>query len=485
METRLRRGRGDRGVASRHQHHDGVERLRQDRLPLREEPGTGEELAREAEDARREVAERAHIEAVGELAKVWKVHDLSDQAAADDPDPNARRARARGRAHRFSLVLVERSKTAECSQRRRASQPPSRLTGKDDLRNRPRWKGSPTRRSRRERMSVGVAILGAGRMGRLHAENIVKDVPRLRVVAFAEPEESVAEAAVRELGIPVVRGWRDLVARRDVAAVLVCSPPDAHVEQVAAAAEAGKHVFCEKPLAPDLSSIDRALEVASRSGVVLQVGFNRRFDRNFARVRDEVRAGRVGDPCVLRVTSRDPEPPAASYLPVSGGLFLDMAIHDFDLARFVLGAEILEVTALADALVDTNARELGDVDTAVTSLRFDNAALGVIDNCRRSAYGYDQRVEVHGSSGMVAAGNELATTSFRADETGFHSPVLPHFFLDRYRVAYVRELESFARAVDGAPVEASGDDARQATLAAMAAKRAHEERRAVPLREVA
>ncbi len=165
-------------------------------------------------------------------------------------------------------------------------------------------------------MSVGVAILGAGRMGRLHAQNILKHVPGLRVVAFSEPQESVGEAAVRDLGVPVVRRWRDLVGRRDVAAVLVCSPPDVHVEQVTAAAEAGKHVFCEKPLARDLPSIDRALDAASRSGVVLQVGFNRRFDPNFARVRDEVYAGRVGAPCLLRITSRDPEPPAPSYLPV-------------------------------------------------------------------------------------------------------------------------------------------------------------------------
>ena len=334
------------------------------------------------------------------------------------------------------------------------------------------------------RMAIAAAILGAGRMGRLRAENIRRYIPGLRVLAFAEPDARIAEATGRDFGVPIVRDWRELVSRRDVGAVLVCSPPDVHVEQIVAAAEAGKHIFCEKPLARDLASIDRALEAVSKAAVILQVGFNRRFDRNFAAVARDVRAGRVGAPCLLRITSRDPEPPPADYIPVSGGLFVDMTIHDFDLARFLLDAEISEVGTLADALVDTHARELGDIDTAVTSLRFDNAALGVIDNCRRSAYGYDQRVEVHGTSGMVAAGNELATTTVTADDHGFHSPALPHFFLDRYRDAYVRELESFAAALAGAPVEANGDDARQATLAAVAAQRAHVERRFVPLAEV-
>jgi myo-inositol 2-dehydrogenase/D-chiro-inositol 1-dehydrogenase len=333
-------------------------------------------------------------------------------------------------------------------------------------------------------MATAVAVLGAGRMGRLHAENIRRYVADLRVVAFAEPEPRMAEAAARDFGVAVVPDWRELVARSDADAVLVCSPPDVHVEQIVAAAEAGKHVFCEKPLARDLASIDRALAAVSKATVILQVGFNRRFDRNFAAVAEQVRAGRVGAPCILRITSRDPEPPPPEYIPVSGGLFVDMTIHDFDLARFLLDAEISDVAALADALVDTHARELGDVDTAVTSLRFDNAALGVIDNCRRSAYGYDQRIEVHGTSGMVSAGNELATTTIAADGAGFHSPVLPHFFLDRYREAYVRELESFAAALAGGPVEASGYDARQATIASVAAQRAHAERRAVPLVEV-
>ena len=332
---------------------------------------------------------------------------------------------------------------------------------------------------------IGVAVIGAGRMGRLHAENIAKRVPALRVLAFAEPIEEMAEAAARDFAVPAVPDWREVVARPDVAAVVVCSPPDVHVEQIVAAAEAGKHVFCEKPLARDLESIDTALAATERAGVALQVGFNRRFDRNFAAVRAEVRDGKVGRPCILKITSRDPEPPSPAYLPVSGGLFVDMTIHDFDLARFVMGDEIAEVGAFADALVDSNARDVGDVDTAVTSLRFESGAVGVIDNCRRSSYGYDQRVEVHGTDGMAYAENEVATTSARADAGGFHAPVLPHFFLDRYGEAYVRELESFAAALDGAPVAASGFDARQATVAAIAAGRALAERRTVALGEVA
>jgi len=334
-------------------------------------------------------------------------------------------------------------------------------------------------------VAIGIGIFGAGRMGRLHAANIARRVPQLEVRVFAEPFPEIAAAATRDFGIPVVPDWADVLGHPDVDAVLVCSPPDAHVDQIVGAAEAGKQIFCEKPLASDLPSIDTALAAAERAGVLLQIGFNRRFDRNFAAVRDAVRTGTVGSPCVLKITSRDPEPPPPAYLPVSGGLFVDMTIHDFDLARFVTGTEVVEVSAFAESLVDPHAGEAGDVDTAVTSLRFDGGAIGVIDNCRRSAYGYDQRVEVHGTDGMVYAGNEVTTTAVVADGRGFHAPGLPHFFLDRYRDAYVREMESFAGALDGGPLEVSGFDARQATVAAIAAGRALAERRTVALAEVA
>jgi myo-inositol 2-dehydrogenase / D-chiro-inositol 1-dehydrogenase len=337
--------------------------------------------------------------------------------------------------------------------------------------------------ARRAVYSVG--IVGAGRIGRVHALNAARLVPSLRVAAVADASGEATAALADALGCEAVAGWPELVARDDLDAVLVCSPPDTHADVVAAAAEAGKHVFCEKPLAPDLEGCDRAIAAAERAGVVLQVGFNRRFDRNFRVLREAVVAGRVGEPALLRITSRDPyEPPPTYGAEAGGSIFTDTTIHDLDLARYVVGAEIVEVSARAAALVTPEAHERGEADTAVTTLVFAGGALGAIDNCRLSAYGYDQRVELHGSAGMVQAGNEVEHTAVVADAEGFHASVLPHFFLERYAGAYVRELEAFAAALDGGPVEVDGADGRAAVVAALAAKRSADEGRRVRLDEV-
>ncbi|HZQ02733.1 MAG TPA: inositol 2-dehydrogenase [Gaiellaceae bacterium] len=328
-----------------------------------------------------------------------------------------------------------------------------------------------------------IGIVGLGRMGRLHATNIGERVHRLELVAASDPAES-AGAAARELGIPLLPDWRELVARPDVEAVLVCSPADHHAEQIAVAAGAGKHVFCEKPLGRTLPEIERVLAAVDEAGTVLQVGFNRRADRNFAGLRERLVAGELETPWLLKITSRDPHPQPKEYVLDSGGLFVDMAIHDFDLARFLLG-DVVSVSATGGALVDPELAELGDVDTAITTLTFASGALGVIDNCRRASYGYDQRVEVHGRLGMLAAENELASTVQLADASGFHRPPLPEFFLDRYGDAYARELEIFAAAVAGeAPPLADGVDGQQAVALAVAARLSLAEQRTVPLTEV-
>jgi myo-inositol 2-dehydrogenase / D-chiro-inositol 1-dehydrogenase len=266
--------------------------------------------------------------------------------------------------------------------------------------------------------------------------------------------------------------------------VMITTPPNTHAGLVDAAAAAGKHVFCEKPLAQNVDDARRAANACERAGVVLQVGYNRRFDENFRAAREAVQDGRIGRPWILRISSRDPMPPPAEYLPLSGGLFVDTTSHDFDLARFLVGAEIVEVTARAAALADPHAKEIGDVDTCVVTVVFDNEAIGAIDNCRVSAYGYDQRVEVHGSLGLVQADNEVSTTVTVADAQGFHAPPLPHFYLDRYGPAFRRELEAFARALDGEDPEVSGLDGVAAVAAAAAARRALDERRSVRLEEL-
>ena len=328
-----------------------------------------------------------------------------------------------------------------------------------------------------------VGVVGAGRIGRLHAGNVAR-VAGLRLVAVADENGAAAEELARSMGCEACADWHELVGRTDVDAVLVCSPPGAHADQVAVAAGEGKHVFCEKPLADDLAAADRALAAAARAGTVLQVGYNRRYDRNFRAVRDAIAAGRVGTPCLVRITSRDPEPPARDYLEISPGLFFDTTSHDLDLARFLLAGELAEVSARGAALFSDDVRAVGGVDTAVTTASFESGALAVIDNCWTSAYGYDQRVEVHGTAGLVAARNEATDTTVVADAAGFHEPVLPHFFADRYGPAFLRELEAFAAALDGAPVLVTGRDGRQALAAAIAAVTSHQEGRAVALAEV-
>jgi myo-inositol 2-dehydrogenase / D-chiro-inositol 1-dehydrogenase len=329
-----------------------------------------------------------------------------------------------------------------------------------------------------------VALAGAGRIARLHADNAAAHVRRLRLVAVADPAPGIAAALAADIGCDAVDDWRELLARDDVEALLLCSPSPQHPEQIVAAADAGKHVFCEKPIAADVASADRAIAAAEAAGIVLQVGYNRRFDRSFVALRDAVAGGRVGRPVIVRVTARDPEPPSRAYLQHTPGLFIDTTTHDLDLVRFVTGAEIVEVIACAASLVSDDARELGLADTAATTVVLDTGAVGTIDNCWFSSYGYDQRLEVHGTGGMVEARNELLHATVVADAAGFHAPTLPYFFLERYAPAFVRELDAFADALDGAPVPVTGRDGRQALAAAVAAMRSAEQGRVVRLDEV-
>jgi myo-inositol 2-dehydrogenase/D-chiro-inositol 1-dehydrogenase len=319
-------------------------------------------------------------------------------------------------------------------------------------------------------MAHRLAVVGAGRIGRLHAGNVAR-VPGLELVALADPAPGVGVT---------VSDWRELLDRADVDAVAICSPSALHAEQVVAFAEAGKHVFCEKPLATDLASADRAIAAAEAAGVVLQVGYNRRFDRSFAAVRAAVADGRVGRPLIVRITARDPEPPSPAYLEGRGPetIFVDTTSHDLDLVRFVTGEEIVEVSACGSALL---ALAPGMVDTAVTVAVTESGTLATIDNAWLAAYGYDQRLEVHGTEGAAQAGNERRDTTTFADAAGVHAPTLPYFFLDRYAESFVTELESFAAALDGAPVAVTGRDGRAALAAAQAAATSAAESRIVRL----
>jgi myo-inositol 2-dehydrogenase/D-chiro-inositol 1-dehydrogenase len=248
------------------------------------------------------------------------------------------------------------------------------------------------------------------------------------------------------------------------------------------AAAAGKHIFCEKPIDFSLARIDRCLAAVERAGVKLQIGFNRRFDANFARVRQAVAEGQIGDPHILRITSRDPAPPPISYVEVSGGMFLDMTIHDFDMARFLVGSEVEEVYAAGAVSVDPAIGAAGDIDTAVLTLKFANGCLGTIDNSRQAVYGYDQRVEVFGSKGMASAGNNTADQAVLSDASGVHAALPLYFFVERYVDSYIAELSAFIRCIqEDTPPPVSGLDGRIPVQMGYAAQKSLAEGRPVRL----
>jgi len=333
---------------------------------------------------------------------------------------------------------------------------------------------------------ITVGIVGAGRIGKIHAENIRRSLPGVRIKTIADLLVDRVERWAGDLGVErVTRDPRDVTDDPEIGAVIVCSSTHTHSDMVIAAAENGKHVFCEKPVDLSVEKVRAVLAAVERAGVKLQVGFNRRFDHNFRKVRELVAAGAVGEPHIIRITSRDPAPPPVEYVKVSGGLFLDMMIHDFDMARYLSGSEVVEVYAKGAVLVDPDIGRAGDVDTAVVTLTFASGALGVIDNSRRSAYGYDQRVEVFGSKGAAAAGNDAPSNVLLSDEKGVLGERPLHFFLERYRQAFLDEMMAFVRSVEeDLPTVVTGDDALAPVLIGLAAQRSLAERRPVAISEI-
>ena len=335
-------------------------------------------------------------------------------------------------------------------------------------------------------MTIKIGVIGAGRIGKLHAENLVHRIPEADVRAIADVIPVAAQVTAQQLGIPIATtDYHDLLADPDIDAVVICSATNTHAQIIVEAAEAGKHIFCEKPIDHDLAKIDAALEAVAKAGVKLQVGFNRRFDPNFRAVREAIVSGKIGEPHIVRITSRDPAPPPVEYIKVSGGIFLDMTIHDFDMIRFLMASPVVEVFAAGSVLVDPEIGAAGDVDTAVITLRFESGAIGVIDNSRKAVYGYDQRVEVFGSLGAIAAENNTSNRTTFSDAHGVHSPSPLYFFLERYNDAYVAELQSFIDAVknDSTP-PVTGDDGRAPVVIGLAAWKSLRENRPVKLAEI-
>lgn len=311
-------------------------------------------------------------------------------------------------------------------------------------------------------------VLGAGRIGKVHARTIAAS-GKAKVAYLADPLPKAAADLAAEVGARVA-SVEDIITARDVDAILIATPTPFHAEQIEAASNAGKAVLCEKPVSLSVARIEDCLRTVEKNKTTLMIGFNRRFDTSFASLQKRVRDGAVGTVEMATIISRDPAPPPADYVKSSGGIFRDMMIHDLDLARFLVGEEFVVVNALGASLVDKAIGEEGDCDTAAVQMQTASGKIAVITNSRRATYGYDQRIEVHGSKGMLRAGNVHNTTVEVATADGFHADPILNFFTERYGQAYASEVLSFIDAVtSGKPASPSGHDGLQAQKLAEAA----------------
>jgi myo-inositol 2-dehydrogenase/D-chiro-inositol 1-dehydrogenase len=329
-----------------------------------------------------------------------------------------------------------------------------------------------------------IAVLGCGRIGQMHAELLARRIDQAEVPFVYDAIPAAAESVGHRLGVRVASTLEEVTASDEVDAVAICSSTDTHVDLMIAAANAGKAIFCEKPVSLDLAQVDRGLAAVAAAGVPLMIGFNRRFDPTHWAVRDAVAAGKVGEIQLVRISSRDPAPPPVSYIAVSGGIFLDMTIHDFDMARYVTGSEIVSVLAKGRAW-DPTIEQANDLDTVVVVMEHENGAITTIDNSRRAVYGYDQRVEVFGSAGMMSSENPLANTTVFRDASGTREAGLPYFFIERYIPSYLAEWTAFIDAVtSGTPPPVTAADGRAPLVAGLAAWRSIREGRTVATAEI-
>ena len=320
-----------------------------------------------------------------------------------------------------------------------------------------------------------VGIIGAGRIGKVHAKNISMFVPEMEIKTIADPfMNEQTEAFAKSCGIPnTTKDANDILNDPEIDAVLICSSTDTHSKYIIEAAHAGKHIFCEKPIDYDLTKVRAAINAAKEAGVKLQIGFCRRFDHNHRAVYDMVRDGKVGKVNIIKISSRDPEPPPVSYIKVSGGIFYDMMIHDFDMVRYVTGSEAVEISAVGSCLVNPNLQEesgIPDVDTAVVTMKMANGCIAVINNSRQAVYGYDQRVEAFGSKGMASDANDLVNTTTVMTVDGAKSEKPLWFFLERYNQAFINQVISFVDAINNdKPVAVGAVDGLRPVLMAKAA----------------
>ncbi|NML76443.1 inositol 2-dehydrogenase [Rhizobium sp. S-51] len=327
-------------------------------------------------------------------------------------------------------------------------------------------------------MVTKLALLGAGRIGKVHARAIAED-KRAKLVAVADAFPEAANAIAAASGA-AVRTIDEIEADKDIDAVIICTPTNTHADLIERFAKAGKAIFCEKPIDLDVARARACLETVRKVGGKVMLGFNRRFDPHFRAVRQAIDDGQIGKVEMVTITSRDPGPPPAEYIKVSGGIFRDMTIHDFDMARFLLGEEVDSVMASASVLVDPKIGELGDYDSASLVLTTKSGRQAMISNSRRASYGYDQRIEVHGSLGSVSAENQRPVSIEIATKDGYTRPPLHDFFMTRYTAAYAAEISAFIDGLEnGTPLSPSAEDGLIALALADAAVRAAEQKTSV------
>jgi myo-inositol 2-dehydrogenase / D-chiro-inositol 1-dehydrogenase len=333
---------------------------------------------------------------------------------------------------------------------------------------------------------IKFGVLGVGRIGKVHVDNLTYQIAETDVLAISDVFPSELEKIAQKYNIQsAVSDYKEVLDNPNVDAVAICTPTDTHYQIILDAAAAGKNIFCEKPIDLAIEKIVKINEEVKKSGVKLMVAFNRRFDANFSKVQDVVAAGKIGDPHVLKITSRDPAPPPEEYLKSSGGIFLDMTIHDFDMARFLVGSEVTEVYAKTNVLVDPVFKKIGDWDTTVITLSFENGAIGTIDNSRQAVYGYDQRVEVFGSEGVVAADNNRPDNHIFINREGTHTALPLFFFMERYMDSYLNEMKAFVDSLkNNTPLPVDGHDGLQAVAIGLAAMKSVKENRPIGLSEI-
>lgn len=332
---------------------------------------------------------------------------------------------------------------------------------------------------------INIAIIGVGRIGKIHLKNLLRHFPAVHVVGVADTYYPEADFKQEFKDILFSADPATIMSMPEVEAVLICTPTSSHAAMIEMAVESGKHIFCEKPVDLSLQRTKALVEKAKAANVKLMLGFNRRFDPDFLQARKNIQSGRIGDIQVVKITSRDPGLPPLDYIKNSGGLFMDMAIHDFDMARYMMGKEVKEVYAQGLVLVDKQVAEAGDIDTALTTLVFEDGTYAVIDNSRKAIYGYDQRLEIFGNNGMIQVENNQHNRNIIFDADGIHQSLPLDFFMDRYAASYLNEMQYFVDALTtGAALPVSGEDGLKATIIAVAAKKSVEEKRPVTIQEI-